>query len=234
MAEKPPIFITGVTGYMGRALVPVLLGRGHEVVGLVRAGSEAKAPDGIRIVAGDALESVTFARQIPPGATVVHLVGVAHPSPAKARQFREIDLRSAHAVVEACRDARVPHLVYLSVAQPAPAMKAYIAVRAEAEAAIRAAGLTATFVRPWYVLGPGHRWPLVLAPFYWLAERFPPTRDGARRLGLVTLAQMVNALVEAIETPPAALRIVDVPAIRAAHRNAVESSRGNGLVERMP
>ena len=216
MAEKRTVFITGVTGYMGRTLVPALLGRGHDVLGLVRAGSEKKAPSGIRIVTGDALNAATFAGEIPRGASVVHLVGVAHPSPAKAREFREIDLPSALAAVEAVKTGGAGHLVYLSVAQPAPAMKAYLAVRAEAETAIRAAGLTATFLRPWYVLGPGHRWPLALIPFYWLAERFPPTREGARRLGLVTLAQMVNALVEAVENPPSGIRIVDVPAIRAA------------------
>jgi hypothetical protein len=37
-------------------------------------------------------------------------------------------------------------------------------------------------------------------------------------MGLVTLAQMVAALVQAVEDPPATgtVRIVDVPAIRAA------------------
>jgi hypothetical protein len=73
-------------------------------------------------------------------------------------------------------------------------------------------------VRPWYVLGPGHRWPWILLPFYALAEMLPATRDGARRLGLVTLAQMTRALVHAVEhpPPPGAPRIVDVPGIRAA------------------
>jgi uncharacterized protein YbjT (DUF2867 family) len=97
-------------------------------------------------------------------------------------------------------------------------MHAYLAARAAAEAAIAAAGLTATFVRPWYVLGPGHRWPYLLLPFYSLAERVPSMRDSARRLGLVTLAQMTRALVTAAENPPPAgeRRVVDVPGIRAA------------------
>jgi ABC-type transport system involved in cytochrome c biogenesis permease subunit len=66
------------------------------------------------------------------------------------------------------------------------------------------------------VLGPGHRWPYVLLPAYWLFERFPPTSEGARRLGLVTLAQMVAALVHAVENPVRGIRIVGVPGIRAA------------------
>jgi uncharacterized protein YbjT (DUF2867 family) len=78
-------------------------------------------------------------------------------------------------------------------------MAAYFAA---GEAAIADAGLTATMLRPWYVIGPGHRWPLLLAPFYALARLMPAWRDGARRLGLVTLEQMVGAIVRAVENPP--------------------------------
>lgn len=56
----------------------------------------------------------------------------------------------------------------------------------------------------------------LLLPFYWLCERLPATREGASRLGLVTLEQMVNALVAAIENPSQGIRIVDVPKIRQA------------------
>jgi uncharacterized protein YbjT (DUF2867 family) len=93
-------------------------------------------------------------------------------------------------------------------------MKAYTAVRAEAESVLRASGLNATILRPWYVLGPGHRWPYVLAPFYWLVERLPATRESARRLGLVTLRQLLDALVSAVENPATGIRIVEVPEIR--------------------
>jgi hypothetical protein len=48
-------------------------------------------------------------------------------------------------------------------------------------------------------------------------EVFPFTREGAQRLGLVTLEQMVMALVEeAVESPVQGLRIMGVPDIRTA------------------
>jgi uncharacterized protein YbjT (DUF2867 family) len=145
---------------------------------------------------------------------LVHLVGVAHPSPAKARQFREVDLRSIGAAVAALP----PQLVYVSVAHPAPAMKSYIEARMEGEELIRNAGLNATILRPWYVLGPGHWWPVALLPICSLMERVPVTREGARRLGLVTLQQMTMALADAVDRPVKGERVVDVPAIRAAGR----------------
>jgi uncharacterized protein YbjT (DUF2867 family) len=146
---------------------------------------------------------------------VVHLVGTPHPGPSKAAEFLCVDLASARAAAMAAQTAGVAHFVYVSVAQPAPVMAAYVAARAAGEKAIADAGLTATVLRPWYVIGPGHRWPLLLVPFYAVAEMVPAWRDGARRLGLVTLGQMTGAIVCAIENPPApgSSRVVDVPAI---------------------
>jgi uncharacterized protein YbjT (DUF2867 family) len=95
-------------------------------------------------------------------------------------------------------------------------MHAYIAARAECETAIEAAGLNATILRPWYVLGPGHRWPYLLLPLYKLAEIFSSTREGAQRLGLVTLEQMITALTFAVENPVRRIRVLTVPEIRAA------------------
>jgi uncharacterized protein YbjT (DUF2867 family) len=155
-----------------------------------------------------------------PGDTVVHLVGTPHPSPAKAKEFQRVDLPSIRATVAAARRVRISHLIYVSVAQPAPVMRAYLEVRAAGEAMIREAKLTATILRPWYVLGPGHWWPVALLPLYKITELLPSTRESAQRLGLVTLKQMVQALVGAVENPPEAgmIRIVDVPGIRSGSR----------------
>jgi len=208
------VFVTGANGYLGRRLVPALLARGHRVTALVRPGRESLLPGGCRVLTGDALDPASFQDGLGHADTLVHLVGVAHPSPAKAAAFRQVDLASLQAAVTAARHAAVKHFVYLSVAQPAPLMHAYLAARAEGEAVLGASGIASTILRPWYVLGPGHRWPLALLPFYWLAEQLPATRDTALRLGLVTLDQMVNALVAAVEAPPAKNRVLDVPAIR--------------------
>ncbi|MBI4419661.1 MAG: NAD(P)H-binding protein [Gemmatimonadetes bacterium] len=216
MAQHHTVFITGGTGYIGSRLATELVRRGHSVRALARWSSEGKVPPGCAAIIGDALDHRTYASQVPPADTFVHLVGVSNPSPAKAEQFRTIDLASTRQAVAAATAARVRHFVYVSVAHPAPVMKAYIAARVEAEAAIRASGLPATILQPWYVLGPGHRWPIMLLPLYWLFERLPPTRDGAGRLGLVRVQQMIGALCTAVEDPPAHIRVVDVPGIRRA------------------
>jgi uncharacterized protein YbjT (DUF2867 family) len=210
------VFIAGGTGYMGQHLIPRLLERGDKVRALVRPGSEAKLPSGCTPIVGSALDRNSYLNDIHPADTFVQLVGVSHPSPAKANAFRSIDLVAGGEAVLAAAAAGISHFVYVSVAQPAPVMKAYIAVRAECEEMIRRSQLNATILRPWYVLGPGHRWPYALKPAYWLLEKFPFTRAGARRLGLVTREQMVTALVNAVDHQPQGIRIWGVPEIRAA------------------
>jgi len=203
------VFITGGTGYIGRRVVEALGSRGHGVRALVRRGSEGKAPKGCEIVVGDPFD------------TFLQLLGVPHPSPAKAQQFIDIDLKSATESIGAASAAGAAHFVYVSVAQPAPVMQAYQQARGQAERTLNLSGLRRTIVRPWYVLGPGHRWPYVLLPVYWTLERIPSTRESALRLGLVTIDQIVAALVEAVENPPERERIVGVSEIRAAaHRRS--------------
>jgi nucleoside-diphosphate-sugar epimerase len=212
------VFVAGATGFVGRALAPALLARGHAVRALARPGSESRVPAGCEVVAGDPLDGASYAARIAPCDTFVHLVGTPHPAPWKGASFRRVDLGSAREAAGAAAQAGVRHFVYVSVAQPAPVMGAYVAARAEAEAAIRATGMAATFLRPWYVLGPGRRWPLALAPMYRALEAIPATRVAARRLGFVTLAAMVAALLAAVEAPPAGgeVRVLDVEAIRSA------------------
>jgi len=220
------VFIGGGTGYMGRRLIPELLRRGHQVRALARAGSENKVPTGCEAVAGNPLDPTTFANKISPSDTYVHLVGVAHPSPSKAAQFQAIDLKSIEVAVPAAVAAGVRHFIYVSVAHPAPMMHAYIKVRTRGEELIRQSGLNATILRPWYVLGPGHRWPYLLKPLYFLAEHLPSTAEGARRLGLVTLPQMISALSYAVDTPPDGIRILQVQDIRFCGERGLAASAG--------
>lgn len=212
------VAITGATGYMGRVVTCKLLANGHDVTALVRPGTRHRVAAGAHVAELDLFDPNEIARALEGRDTVVHLVGTAHPNPSKTQEFTRVDLASVKACATAAARVEVQHFVYVSVAQPAPVMKAYIAARMEAERALGKTQLTATVLRPWYVLGPGHRWPLLLSPLYAIASLIPALRAGAQRLGLVTLEQMTNALVSAIEQPPRAgsRKIVEVPEIRAA------------------
>jgi uncharacterized protein YbjT (DUF2867 family) len=218
MTTALDILVTGGTGYIGEHLIPLLIARGHRVRVLARAASAARVPAGATVVIGDALDADSIAGALRCGDTVIHLVGTPHPSPSKAGEFDRVDLMSIRCTVTAAKRAGIAQLIYVSVAQPAPVMAHYLWVRSLGETMIREAKLTASIVRPWYVLGPGRWWPKAIQPLYKLAELFPLTRATAERLGMVTIEQFVTAMVSAAENPPAARqrRILDVPAIRRA------------------
>ncbi|MGQ0539134.1 MAG: SDR family oxidoreductase [Gemmatimonadaceae bacterium] len=219
MTQTPRrIFVTGGTGFIGSRAVAALLARGHSVRALARRGSERRLPPGAEVALGDALDANTFVAAIPPCDTFLQLVGTPRPTPSKAAEFAAIDLVSVRESVRAATNAGVAHFIYLSVAHPAPVMRAYQDVRLQGEALIRETGLGATMLRPWYVLGPGHWWPLTLLPLYALASLVPRSRATAQRTGLVAIGSMVRAIIAAVEAPPpyGSVRAMDVAAIRAA------------------
>jgi len=72
------------------------------------------------VVHGDALRAETYAANIGAADTFVHLVGVAHPSPRKAKEFRSIDLPWCREALRAAVQAGVRHFVYFSVARRHP------------------------------------------------------------------------------------------------------------------
>ncbi len=213
------IFITGGTGYIGTRLIGMLLLRGHRVIALVRPGSEHKVPAGAEVTSGDPLKADSFTSSVPAGCTFVQLLGVPHPSPRKRDLFYTIDLASLKASADAAFLAGAAHFVYVSVAQePTNIMKDYQAARAAGEQYIIGKGLSHTFIRPWYVLGPGHWWPILFLPLYTILRWLPATRKKATALGLVTIRQMLSALLASIEYPESTGTIMDVEAIKIKKR----------------
>ena len=165
-------------------------------------GSENKLPSGALPVLGNALDGASFAGAIPPGATVVHLVGTPHPNPAKATGIPTRRSRIDQGHLAAAQRSAVRHLVYVSVAHPAPVMQAYIAARQEGELLVRTSGIRATIV------SHGTSWGRVIAGLicwcrvYAILRWFPTARDGAERLGLVTRRAMIATLVRDRQASP--------------------------------
>ncbi len=196
------VFITGGTGFVGSHLIPELAKRGHRIRAVVRQQSAARLPKDASAVVGDATRAESYYRNIGYCDTFVHLIGVAHPSPSKAAEFRSIDLESTRQAVNAAVRAGIQKFVYVSVAQPLPVMAAYVETWKQCEDIITHSGLKASILRPFYILGPGRRWPIFLQPFLAIGRQLPSLRATAERLSFVTIQQMSGALICAIENPP--------------------------------
>jgi hypothetical protein len=88
---------------MGRRLIPLLSTRGHKITAVVREGSFPR-PQATEVVANPLLHG-SYTSAIAPADTFVHLIGTPHPTPAKAKQFREVDLVSVQVTIEAAHRA---------------------------------------------------------------------------------------------------------------------------------
>ena len=216
--KKYPVFIAGGTGYIGKRLIRILLDAGCDVTALVRGQSIKKLPRGCKAVIGSPFDVVSYVGSIPADSVFVHLVGVSHPGPKKKLLFYSVDLVSLKVSVEAAKQAGVRHFVYVSVVQhPTKVMADYQEARRQGEEAILASGLTSTFIRPWYVVGPGHYWPILFQPVFKLLEVIPSTSVQAKALALVSLKQMLLTLKNTvINTPKGINTIVEVLDIKNA------------------
>jgi len=68
-------------------------------------------------------------------------------------------------------------------------------------------------MRSWYVLGPGHWWPIFLKPVLFIAK-LAGKKEAVENFDTVTLQQMIRALVYAVNNPPVINAVYDVRKIR--------------------
>jgi dihydroflavonol-4-reductase len=165
------VLVTGATGFVGKALVPALVGAGHDVRCLVRASSKSDALSklGVELVVGDVTDPASLTDAARGVDTVFHLAAMLaepwHPD------FLRTNATGVRHVLEACAALPTPPRVVLtsslaavgpSVGAPrteddAPApVSRYGASKLAGEAAARelADRLPVTIVRPPAVFGP--------------------------------------------------------------------------------
>ena len=108
------VFLAGATGVLGRALVPQLLARGHEVVGMTSRGSKQDLVRslGARPVVADALDPDAVARAVASAEpeVIVHQL-TALSGKLSARDMRHPDRSSAAIMTNRLRTEGTDHLL---------------------------------------------------------------------------------------------------------------------------
>ncbi len=178
------VLVTGGGGFLGGAIVRKLAGRGDSVAALSRTATDWHASLGVAHVAADLTDTAAVARAAEGCDAVVHVAAKAGVWGPFA-EFHRVNVLGTRSVIEACRRAGVPRLVYTSTpsvvhggasldgvteAAPYPAHfdAPYPATKAVAERAVLAANgpkLSTVALRPHLIWGPGdpHLIPRVLA-----------------------------------------------------------------------
>lgn len=162
------ILVTGATGFVGRALIPVLRDAGHEVVAAVRGASDL---DVEQRVVGDLGPDTDWRAALEGIEAVVHLAARVHVMNETAAdplaEHRKANTEGTRRLGEQAAEAGVRRLVFLSTIKvngergtfgdldaPAP-VDPYGVAKMEAEQALFAIpGLEAVSLRPPLVYGP--------------------------------------------------------------------------------
>jgi uncharacterized protein len=99
------VVVTGATGFIGSALVPTLVARGHDVVALSRDGDRAKAKLGVPAVTANLEESGSWTTTLAGAGAIVHLAGesvAAKRWDAREKQvIRDSRVEATRTIVEA-------------------------------------------------------------------------------------------------------------------------------------
>jgi uncharacterized protein YbjT (DUF2867 family) len=195
------IFVTGATGFVGRAVVPALRARGYAVRCLVRRGSELdlRGMEAIERVEGDVLSPDTLERDMAGCDTVVHLVGIIREEPATLSTFERIHTQGTLNVLEAAATTGVRRYVHMSALGTRPGARSrYHRSKWAAEEAVRASPIPWTIFRPSIIYGRGDQFVNLFASML----RYPVVPvigSGQQRLQPVPVQHVAEGFARAVE-----------------------------------
>ncbi|HEY5774891.1 MAG TPA: NAD-dependent epimerase/dehydratase family protein [Xanthomonadales bacterium] len=108
------IAVTGASGHIGANLVRELLGRGCEVVALVRQSSLALDGLDVTRIEGDILDQQSLCRAFRGVGQVYHLAAHISIQAGDKEKLEQVNVEGTRNVIEACRAERVSILVHFS------------------------------------------------------------------------------------------------------------------------
>ena len=149
------LFVTGISGLVGRAVAAELEARRLGATVLLR-GSTSDLSGGFRVIAGDLETPQTFAPALKGVRAVLHIAALT--GAASEEDFRRVNVEGTRTLLAACAEEGIRRFVFVSsIAAGFDDLDRYPygASKRDAEALVRDSGLDFVIVRPTVVLGPG-------------------------------------------------------------------------------
>ena len=213
MGAVQTVFVTGATGFVGRAVIHALRAEGYKVRCLVRRGSEhdLRGQEAIERVEGDVLVRQTLDEGMGGCDAVVHLVGIIREHRARGVTFERIHVDGTLNVLGAATAAGVRRYVHMSaLGASATARSQYHQTKWLAEEAVRASALPWTIFRPSIIYGKHDSFVSMLAGMIRRLPVVPVIGEGRQRLQPIPVDQVAEAFERALSRPETIKQIYDV------------------------
>jgi uncharacterized protein YbjT (DUF2867 family) len=197
--------ILGATGFVGRSVCEKLVERSGGGDGRIRVATRRfprarhlQLLPTVELACGDIHDDATLARMLRDTDVVINLVAILHGSES---EFERVHVRLPERLGQACVAAgvrRVIHVSALGAAVDAPSR--YLRSKARGEAALRAAGLDLTVLRPSVIFGERDRF---LNLFAELQSLFPvmPLAGASARFQPVWVDDVATAIARVVDDP---------------------------------
>ena len=199
------ILVLGGTGFVGRALCERLVERNGGGGGCITVptrrmahGQALRSLPTLELVEANVHDDATLRRLVAGQEAVINLVAILH---GKAADFEQVHAALPGKLAAACGAAgvrRVLHVSALGAASDAPSM--YLRSKAQGEAALQAAGLDLTLLRPSVVFGAEDRFLNLFASLQALAPLLPLAGSQAQ-FQPVWVEDVASAVVRCLDAP---------------------------------
>ena len=204
------ILVTGVTGYIGGRLVPLLLEAGYHVRVLARDRQRLQGRawlEQVEVFEGDVLAPDSLTSALTGVDAAYYLI---HSMRSSAGYIQR-DLQAARNFGSAAHASGVGHIIYLgALGDPGTDLSPHLRSRQQTGQVLKESGVPVTEFRAAIVVGSGS---ISYEMIHYLTERLPVLicpRWVFQRVQPIAIDDVLDYLISALDTPESAGRIIEI------------------------